>query len=203
MTLTELRAEVVTLTNRPDLDVSGQILLAVRRATLKLHSVDYFYRDISEFPVIFGSSSNLQDIDILSVIPRYRSAKYFRFLDASVTPNVPGRFLKKVDSQNILDSYSIEQENVWYQGGDVIHFRYETAFQYLLAGVYLFPDITVATYTSWIAVSYPYAIVLEAAATIFKMIGKADEARMTREDNIENISLLRISGIQENPEVDL
>lgn len=203
MNLTELRAEVVTLTGRPDLDTTGQILLAIRRATLKLHTIDHFYRDLSEFPVVFGSPSNLQDMDLLSFVPRYRQAKYFRHLDASVTPNVPGKFFKKVDPQNVLDDYSVHRENIWYQAGEIVHLRYETDFQYMLAGIYLYPDITEASYTSWIAVSYPYAIVLEAGATIMKMIGKADEARMTREDNAENIRLLTMSGLQENPEVNL
>jgi len=201
MNLAELRAEVVTLTSRPDLDTTGQILLAIRRATLKLHTLDYFYRDLSEFSVIFASPSTQQAIDTLTMVPRWRSAKYFRYFDA--VSNTPGKFFKKVDPQNVLDDYSVHRENIWYQAGDIAQFRYEAEFQYMLAGVYLYPDITPATYASWIAALQPYTIVLEAAATIFKMIGKADEARMVREDNLENIALLQRTGIQENPEVNL
>lgn len=201
MTLTELRAEVVTLTNRPDLDTTGQILLAVRRATLKLHTIDYFYRDLFETNVTFGVSLSVQDYDTLVNIPRWRSVKYIRHYDAPSA--VAGRFFKKVDPQNVLDDYAVDRTNIWYQGGDSLHLKAPIAFTDILIGVYLYPDITEATYDSWIATTYPYVIVLEAAATIMKMIGKADEARMLREDNNESIALLRLSGIQENPEVDL
>ena len=201
MNLSELRAEVVTLTNRADLDLTGQILLAVRRATLKLHTIDYFYKDLSEFTVAFSSSISQQAFDTISNVPRWRSAKYFRFYDLATA--TPGKFFKKLDSQNVLDDYGVSSNNIWYQAGDILQLRYEANFQYMLAGVYLYPDIAAATYTSWIAVSYPYAIVLEASAMILKMTGKADEARMIREDNNENIALLKISGIQENPEVNL
>ena len=201
MNLSELRAEVVTLTSRNDLDITGQILLAVRRATLKLHTVDYFYKDLAEYTLVFSSSTTQQAFDTISNIPRWRSAKYIRKYDNLTA--TPDKFLKKIDSQNVLDDFSIHQENVWYQAGDILQLRYESNFQYALIAAYLYPDISVATFTSWIAISYPYAIVLEAAATIFRMTGKADEARLLREENQENIRLIQISGIQENPEVNL
>lgn len=201
MNLSELRAEVVTLTGRGDMDTTGQILLAIRRATLKLHTIDYFYKDISEFLVAFSSNISQQALDTISNVPRWRSGKYFRKYDNST--GTPGVFFKKKDPQNVLDSYGVHEEDMWYQGGDILQVRSSTNFQFMLSGVYLFPDITVTSYSSWIATSYPYAIVLEAAATIFKMTGKADEARLIREDNAENIQLLKISGIQENPEVNL
>jgi len=197
MNLTELRAEVVTMTGRPDLDLSGQILLAVRRATLKLHTLDHFYRDLYEFSVVFGSSDNLQALDTTSLVPRWRQGKYFRQFDGASTL---GKFFEYVDPQNVLDSYNVSRENIWYQAGEVLQLRYESDFQYMLAGVYLYPDIAVATYTSWIAQSYPYAIVYEASAMIYKITGKADEARYLRDENVENIALVRASGLQPNPD---
>ena len=44
MTLAELIAEAYTLTARPDL--VAETASAIRKATLKMHSVDYFYRDL-------------------------------------------------------------------------------------------------------------------------------------------------------------
>jgi hypothetical protein len=62
-------------------------------------------------------------------------------------------------------------------------------------GCYLNPDITTAGYNSWIAKDHPYAIVFDAAATVFKAVGKDDEASAYRTMIPEQIAMLRASGI--------
>jgi hypothetical protein len=191
MNLTELRAEVVTLTSRPDLDVTGQILLAVRNATLKMHQVDYFPKDIYEVTLAFTTSTFLQQFDLPTNIPRWRALKYLRKYD--ITTGTPGKFFEPIVPENVLDDYSVQRDDVVYLGGDTLQIRSSTAFQHALLGAYLNPDITVSGYTSWIARDYPYVIVNEAAAIILKISGKDEEARLLREMNNENIALLRIS----------
>lgn len=191
MDLTELRAEVVTLTNRPDLDTNGKILLAIRQATLKLHQVDYFPKDLYEVTVSFPVATTLQQFEVYTNIPRWRAIKYLRKYD--VVSSTPGTFFEVIVPENVLDSYGVQRNNVCYLGGDTLQIRSSDAFQYVLLGCYLNPDIGLSTYTSWVARDYPYAIVNEAAASIFRSIGKDEEARLLREMNNENITLLRMS----------
>ena len=84
MTLTELQAEVYTLTNRPDL--TAQTLAAVRSATLKLHQLDYFYKDLFETSLVFSSSEFIQQLEFRSLVPRWRALKYIRKLDRDLPP---------------------------------------------------------------------------------------------------------------------
>lgn len=176
MLLSELQTEVYSLTNRPDL--VAETLTAIRSATLKLHQLDYFYKDLFETAVVFDSSEYLQQLEYRSIIPRWRALKYLRKLDTSSTPNVPGTFFEVVVPENVLDSYKIHRENVCYVAGTVIQIRSNTQFQYGLLGCYRNPVITTAGYdagNSFIAIEHPFAIIYDAAATVFKGVGKGDE----------------------------
>ena len=53
-TLTDLCADVYTITNRPDL--INETKLAVKAATLKMHQSDYYYRDLLEQGITFDTS---------------------------------------------------------------------------------------------------------------------------------------------------
>ena len=171
MTLTELQQEVYTLTNRPDL--VAETLSAVRAATLKLHQKDYFYKDIYETGVMFDKVGYQQQLEYRTLIPRYRSLKYIRKTDSTGSDTLG--FFDIIVPENVLDGYALNKNDVAYVAGQVIQIRSSTQFQYAIIGVYLQPDITEATYTSWIAIDHPYAIVFEAAATVFKMIGDTEK----------------------------
>lgn len=171
MTLAELQQEVYTLTNRPAL--IAETLTAVRSATLKLHQLDYFYRDLFETGVVFNSSAYLQQIDYYSLVPRYRALKYIRKTDS--TGQEQGTFFDVIPPETVLDQYYTNREDVCYVAGRYIQLRSSTEVQYVLWGMYLNPDISVATFDSWIAVQHPYAIVFEAAAIVFKAIGDTEQ----------------------------
>ncbi len=192
MTLTELQTEVATITNRPDL--TAQILLAVRRATLALHHTDFFYKDLFETGVNFLTPAFIHDLEYQVVVPRWRAVSYLRIWD-----NVGGTPLQQfeiIDPLNALDSYALDRDYVAYAAGSVFHLRSRTEFQHILLGCYLNPDISILTYDSWIARDHPYTIVMEAAATVFKMIGKDDEAAAMRLANAVDIQSLKISNVQ-------
>jgi hypothetical protein len=172
MTLNELIAEVYTITNRPDL--VAQTLTAVRSATLKLHQLDYYYKDLFETGVTFSSAAYLQQLDYRTVVPRWRSLKYIRKTD--VTGAQDGAFLEVLAiPEQVEDAYKLNRTNVCYVAGAVVQIRSSTELQYILLGCYRNPDITVATYDSWIALDHPYAIIFEAASLVFKMIGDTDQ----------------------------
>lgn len=171
MTLTELRQEVYNLTNRPSL--VAETLTAIRSATLKLHQLDYFYKDIFETGVAFSSAEYLQQIEYRTLIPKWRALKYIRKTDSSGTDQ--GTFYEVIAPETVLDSYKVNRENVCYVAGSIVQIRSSEQLQYCLLGCYVNPDITESSYSSWIALDHPYAIIFEAAAIVFKMIGDTDK----------------------------
>jgi hypothetical protein len=171
MTLNELIAEVYTITNRPDL--VAQTLTAVRSATLKLHQSDYYYKDIREQGIAFLSAQYLQQLEYRILYPRWRALKYIRKTDS--TGQEQGKFFDLIAPENVLDDYKLNRTDVCYAAGDIIQIRSSTQVQYCIVGRYDNPDITQSGYNSWVALDHPYAIVFEAASTVFKMIGDTDQ----------------------------
>lgn len=189
-TLTSLVNDVYSLTNRPDL--VGETVLAVRNATLKAHNTDFYYKDLFETGIVFDFAQAQQSLEYKQLIPRWRALKYIR----KYVAEAPGTFLETVTPDNLLDSYSRHKENVCYVAGTELQIRSNTAEKYYLIGCYLFPDITVDNYDSWIALEQPMAIVYEATATIFKTIGYDEQNATYRELVAAEYAQLRISNIQ-------
>lgn len=171
MTLTELQTEVYTLTNRPDL--TAETLLAVRAATLKLHQTDYFYKDLFETGISFSSAEYEQSIEYNTLIPLWRALKYIRKTDVDGDDTLP--FFTVIQPESVLDDYNLNRTDVCYVAGTNIQIKSSTEFQYAFLGCYLNPNITESGWNTWIGRDHPYAIVFDAAATIFKMIGKTSE----------------------------
>lgn len=182
MLLAELRTEVYTLTNRPDL--IAQTLTAIRSATLKLHQLDYFYKDLFETGIQFSSAEFIQSFEYRVLVPRWRALKYIRKFDLLPAPGLPATFFEILVPENVLDDYSQHKEDICYVAGSVLQLRSSTEFTNALLGCYLNPVITEAGYdagNSFIATEHPYAIIYDAAATVFKMIGKDSESAAYRQ----------------------
>ena len=179
MTLTELITEVYGITNRPDR--IQETLSGVRSATMKVHRLDYFPKDIYETGINFPTSDYTQQIDYRAIIPRFRAMKYLREFDATAfpSPGLAGKFFQMVAPETILDDYFAERKDIWYLAGDVIQVRSCTQFQYALLGCYLNPivGITDETFSSWIATEFPWAIIHNAASHVFRAIGNAAESQ--------------------------
>lgn len=188
---TDLCDEVYTLTNRPDL--IAETKLAVKAATLKLHQLDLYYKDIYETGISFSTSDYVQALEYRNVIPKYRQLKYIRKADASGTPD---KFLEVITPALILDKYNTVREDVCYAAGELIQIKSSTSLQYILFGCYVNPDITETGYNSWIALDHPYAIIFEAAATIYKAIGQDDQSTTFRNLVQEQIQMIRASNIE-------
>lgn len=194
-TLTSLVNDVYTLTNRPDL--VGETLLAVRNATLKAHSTDYYYKDLFETGIQFDYPLNQQVLEYKQLIPRWRSLKYLRKCSIG-TDNipVPGTILEVITPDNILDSYSRTKDNVCYVAGSQLQIRSSDQQQYYLLGCYVHPNVTEEDYSSWIADENPTVIIYAAAAVVFKTIGY-DEQNATYQALVaDEYNLLRQSNIQ-------
>jgi len=193
MTLTELQAEVYTLTNRSDL--VSQTLAAVKAATLKLHQMDFYAKDLVETAVSFPTAAYEQQLQYIVNFPRWRALKYIRKVSSTdFTPY--GKPLTVLTPAQILDKFLITKEDVVYEAGLVLNIKCAEQVQYFLLGYYQNPDVTTGTYTSWIAQLYPYAIVFDAAATVSKAIGKTEEEASYRLLAAEQKALIATNNIQ-------
>lgn len=191
MTFSELCAEVYKLTARPDLVAETES--AVKSATLKCHQSDYFYKDIFECTIQFTSSEYVQNLDYRALLPRWRALKYLRKLD--ILTGTPNTELDIVSPVEVFDSYKIQKSDVCYVAGAFVQINSRTKEQYYILGCYLNPDITSTGYTSWVALDHPYAIVYDAASTLFKAIGKDEEASAYRGLVNEQINMIRMSNV--------
>jgi hypothetical protein len=196
MNLAELTAEVYTITGRSDR--TAETLTAIKAATLKAHQSDFYYKDLFETGVAFDTSDYTQQLDYRTLIPLWRAVKYLRKYDISTTPYTPGKILDLIVPENVMDRYQVQKTDIYYVAGSYLNINSSTKEQVYLLGCYLNPDITVDGYNSWIAQDHPYAIVFDAAATVFKAIGKDEEAASYRTLNAEQLAMLRGSNIVAN-----
>lgn len=187
---TALLNDVYTVTNRSDL--VAETTHAVRAATLKLHQSDFYPKDLAESRVQFSAADFYQSLAYRSLFSNFRALAYLRKYESGA----PTQVLTVISPTDILDSYSIAKENVCYLAGAVIQIRSNTAISEVLLGYYSNPVTDPDTYDSWIATEHQYAIVTEAAATIFKMIGFDEQASMYKQLAGEQAMLVRNTNIQ-------
>jgi hypothetical protein len=189
MNLSQLVEAVYSQTNRPDM--VAETLQAVLEATLSVHTIENFYKDIQESVVVFDQSLQyIQTLDT-TVIPFYRNMAYIRKTGYILGATNPGEsplngvnlqtyppvslgFMQRVDIGDILDSYGYEKTDVWYQAGSQINLKSSTALQFATIGWYKYPNIdaTGVNFSSWIADEMPYVIIYKAAAGIYARIGE-------------------------------
>lgn len=199
MTLTELTQQVYTITNRPDR--VAETASAITSATLKMHQSDYYWKDIYENGFNAGSDNIAyeHDIDYRAVIPLFRALKYIRKWTPDLTGQnplgCPGRLLTLVEPANVFDDYHQQKCDIYYAAGAFIHVRSSTMDQYYILGAYVNPNVLPDTYNSWIALDHPFAIIYEAAAMVFKSVGKDEEATTYRTLNADQIAILKQSNI--------
>lgn len=193
MTLTELQTEVIGITNRPDL--VSRTLSAVKAATLACHTNDFYSKDVLEALVQFPSATFEQTFNTVATFPRWRAIKYIRAVDSiSGIPVEPP--LTLITPEEILDGYGYTKLNVFYEAGTNLQIKLKTAYSQFLIGYYALPDTATNTFSSWIAASWPWAIIYEAAAIIFKSIGQSEMETSQRGLSREWMQRIAISNIQ-------
>lgn len=197
MNFSELYSEVLNIVKRPDL--TDRINSAIRAATLKVHHSDFYYKDLVEKPVQFDEARFLQSFIPSSILPRYRKAKYIRFWRGDINGS-PGKFFEPIQIENSMDSYDYIKTDVFYMAGQALQMRSSEACQRVLFGAYLHPLISPSTeYQSWIADEYPYAIIYEAARTIFRSIGFQEQAAEYDRLGLEVLSEIKLSCVDDLP----
>ena len=188
---TDLLADVYTITNRPDLVNATK--LAIRSATLKAHQIDFFYKDLFETGITFLTAEYQQVLAYKELVPRWRAFKYLRISDINGTDT--DKFLTLITPDSVLDDYAVNRENVVYFTGLEFKTRTLAKSQYFLLGCYLNPITAETGYSSWIAEEYPFAIIFEAAAQVFKGIGFDEQVAVYRNMCAEQYASLKAGNI--------
>lgn len=192
MTFDELVQAVYELTNRTDLvSVTKQ---AVKTATLKAHTIEFFSKDIFETGVEFGILQARQSFDYISFISNFRAFKYLRRVD-NFTDDDTTNFFTIIKPEEILDEYKTYRTDIAYVAGRVLEIRSSVGFQFALLGCYVLPIVTEANFSSWVAELYPDVIVTEATRQIFKTIGYDEQATFYRETANDQFLLLKQSAL--------
>lgn len=191
-TFSELLDDVYIVTNRPDL--VAETKLAVKQATLKCHHSDYYPKDLIETGIQFNAPATLQSLAYRNLLPYWRSFNYLR----KYSDGVAGTFFQILTTEQTLDRYAINKENICYLAGEMLEIRSNTADSTLLLSAYVNPNITETGYNSWIALEHPYAIVYEAAAQVFKAIGWDEQASAAKQNVVDQIVLLKQNQLQAN-----
>jgi hypothetical protein len=184
-TFSELVSDVYILTNRPDL--VAETAMAVKAATLKAHQSDFYPKDIYEVGINWPTPEYIQSLDYRALVPRWRAFKYLR----KYTSGAPADFIKLLTPEQTLDRYSINKEDICYLAGEMLEIRSSTEDDYMILSCYVNPILDESTYTSWIALDHPYAIVYEAARTIFKTTGWDEQAAAIRQEVMEQYQILK------------
>jgi len=191
MTFAELLQEVYDLTGRSDR--VAETKSAIKAATLKAHKLDFFSKDIFETGIEFTETNFKQSLDVFNLISNYRALKYLkRVTDEN---DEKGKAFTVITPEETLDSYGRNKSDVVYVAGRVLEIRSSVTFDKLLMGCYVFPVITEATYASWVADLYPYAIIFEAARIVFKTLSDAEQVAAYKELVSEEYVELRASAV--------
>lgn len=196
MTLNELVNEVINITKRVDLQSETQS--AVIAATLKAHSSDYFFRDLVELAVQFDAPRYIQTFYPKSISALYRQVKYMRIWNGDVTGDA-GDFLEHMQIEAALDNYGYIRTNVFYMAGQFLQIRATAKLDKILFGFYQFPNVVPVSYSSWIAADYPWAIIYEAARTVFLITGYQEQSASMRSLVQEQYATLKISNVDTIP----
>lgn len=189
-TLAQLKADVLTIVKRADL--VNDIDLHTKNAILKVHTSDYYLKDLFESAFSFGVADVNYSLEIRTLISRFRKMKYLNTIDQT-TREIISR-LTPIEVTNFLDSYSYKRDYVFYEAGDFIQIRASDSPQYFGIGVYLYPDTTLVN-PSWIADQVPSAIHYEAARTLFKSIGFDEQSTAMEKLAVEAMRQVATIGI--------
>lgn len=190
-TLSDLQQMVYDITNRPDL--VNETLTALKAATLKMHHSDFYPKDLFETGIAFAASDFYQTFEVKVPIPRYRAHKYSRYYDA--VGQAAGKFFEFISPEKVVDGYSVERVDILYPAGVNLQYKGSIAFQYILFGCYLHPNVADTTYASWIADEHPYAVVFEAARVLFGGIGLQEQSAAYEKFVSEQVAELKLSQI--------
>lgn len=184
-TFQDMRDAVIAKTKRPE-----QVALtdsAIRMATVRAHSVDFFPRDLASFVATYAVPSGVQtfvDItDIYTTAPLLRTPNYMIGEDASsFQPNEILEYIAEV--KEFWDNDNQIRTSVFTQMGENLRVRFAGPTGRAAVYYYKLPDTSEATYSSWIANAHKDELAFWAAGIVWARSGFMEQARLTKEEHV-------------------
>lgn len=176
--------DVYVHTNRPDL--VNETTLAIKKATSKAHGSDEFPEDFVQVAIVTTATNDpaVYIVDVTAA-PFVRHRKVLHIVNTYTKQQY-----KPITLDDLFDSYGITRTDCWYKAG--LNYVLNAVSGSQVTVTYLQnPDVTPDTYSSWIALMHPEAIVEEAASQVFKMIGKDTEFQRYAQLSMENFMRLK------------
>lgn len=171
----QMLADVYTLTNRPDLE--AETAVALRSATISIHSRAAFSRDSTVSVVKIPNAAFIFSIDIQLQLPKLRGVSTVRLLDINYNPVEYPR----IEIREMGDIYDPEYQtllnNIAYIAGTSLTVRSAVAGYGALVEYFKLPETRRDTYNSWIAQLSPDAIVYSAAAKVLLTNGNEEKGK--------------------------
>lgn len=197
VTLATITGYVQNITKRVDLVAETE--QAIRKVILRAHQKDFWNNDlkvtnfssISTAPVT--NDTLVITVDTSNVTYFNRARKFTGIREYSALIQNPKTYVKK-DPNNLQDDYNVDFCNIWYQVGTNLILRPYAMPTGISVSWYQYPDV-VSGFSSWIADQFPFEIASLAAAEIFKLVGKDDEAAKYRQEEVAFYSNLYTVGL--------
>lgn len=202
-TQVQLASDVYVITNRPDLVAETRV--AIQKAIRKFHGADFWTRDLIRKRLVVGVDLIQSDVDQARYVLDIPDLERFRKVSSLMYPldGIPTHYMGhlpetleflEVAADDVISVWRTERRNYFCTIGNAIHIRPSWVVPQLDLTYWqwpLIPSNTEDELTSWIANNYPDAIVEEACASVFKMIGKDDEHGRFSALFAENLAIIR------------
>jgi len=180
-------ADVIAITNRPELVTEHA--LAIRTATRAAHFGNTYFLDAVELDYTLpGGPAYTAQLNKTTIgAARLRALNMIQLIDAtSVVVYKPE--IEVVELGDILDvEYRTIKNNIAYIAGGVINIRSSLAASGFRLTYFQSPNVTEATYDSWIANLAPDIIIYAAAANVSMMTGNAEKAKLLNKYAFEDL----------------
>ncbi len=168
MNFTEVVAEVVSITKRPDKisDIRREVNAAISFCSNETE----FARDLVEGSIALDATLYTQNLVIDTNFPRFRKVSYLK-------PPAVKFYLDPVGPTKIFENCKEASNSYYVAGGDII-IKTSALYASLLYGYYAYPaTLTDANPTNWILTASPYMIIDRAAGKVFANIGDDASAK--------------------------
>lgn len=175
-TFASMVTRITDITKRPELVALTKT--ALRTATLRAHSVDFFPRDLDSVVLTFTPPTDGSFVDLTGI---YTAAPFLRtsyFLQAEDTVTLQAtENLEYVTSfQHFWDNEGVRRLSVFTQLGESIRASFTAATGRARLWFYKSPNMTEGLYSSWIANNHPDELAQWAAGIVWNRTGNQEMA---------------------------
>ena len=172
-----LLADIIVLTNRPDLEDESHI--ALRAATRNAHFSDFYPRDCQISSIQLPSMGYTAQLDVPSLFPMLRGIDRIQLLDAQYLPVsfTPESQIQVAELGDIYDDFGRVRNNIAFLAGSNLNVRSILQGYGLLVTWFKSPQTKRELFDSWIAQEYPEVITFWAASIVLDTSGNEAKAQ--------------------------